>query len=53
MIPLIFVFKSKMNVCKESKKFEFFQSPNYDDFLFLKKNTTLGRTLTVVLQRNI
>ena len=31
MIPLIFVFKSKINVCSESKKFELFQSQNYDE----------------------
>ena len=29
MIPLIFVFKSKNNVCPESKKFEFFQFQKY------------------------
>ena len=53
MIPLIFVFKSEINVCSESKKFEFFQFQKYDYFLFLEKKTTLGRTLTVVLQENI
>ena len=31
MIPLIFVFKSKINVCCESKKFEFFQFKNFDE----------------------
>ena len=31
MIPLIFVFKSKINVCSESKKFEFFQFQRYDE----------------------
>ena len=30
MIPLIFVFKSKINVCSKSKKFEFFQIQKYD-----------------------
>ena len=31
MIPLIFVFKSKINVCSETKKFEFFQFQKYDE----------------------
>ena len=31
MIPLIFVFKSKINVCSKSKKFEFFQFQKYDE----------------------
>ena len=31
MIPLIFVFKSKINLCSESKKFEFFQFQKYDE----------------------
>ena len=31
MIPLIFVLKSKINVCSESKKFEFFQFQKYDE----------------------
>ena len=31
MIPLIFVFKSKINVCLESKKFEFFQFQKYHE----------------------
>ena len=29
MIPLIFVFKSKVNVCSESKKCKFFQFQKY------------------------
>ena len=31
MIPLIFVFKSKINVCSESKKFKFFLFQQYDE----------------------
>ena len=31
MIPLIFVFKSKINVYSESKNFEFFQFQKYDE----------------------
>ena len=31
MIPLIFVFKIKINVFSESKKFEFFQFQKYDE----------------------
>ena len=31
MIRLIFVFKSKINVCSESKKFEFYQFQKYDE----------------------
>ena len=31
MIPLIFVFKSKINVFSESNKFEFFQFQKYDE----------------------
>ena len=31
MIPLIFVFKSKINVCSETKKFKFFQFQEYDE----------------------
>ena len=31
MIPLIFVFKSKINMCSESKKFKFFQFQKYDE----------------------
>ena len=31
MIPLIFYFKSKINVCSESKKFEFFQFQASDE----------------------
>ena len=31
MIPLIFVFKTKNNVCSESNKFEFFQFQQYDE----------------------
>ena len=31
MILLIFVFKSKINECSESKKFEFFQFQKYDE----------------------
>ena len=31
MIPLIFLFKSKIKVCSESKKFEFFQLQKYDE----------------------
>ena len=31
MIPLIFVFKSKINVCSESKQFEVFQFQKYDE----------------------
>ena len=31
MIPLIFVLKSKINVCSESKKFEFFQFQEYEE----------------------
>ena len=31
MIPLIFVFKSKISVYSESKKFEFFQFQKYDE----------------------
>ena len=31
MIPLIFVFRSEINVCLESKKFEFFQFQKYDE----------------------
>ena len=30
MIPLIFVLKSKIDVCLESRKFEFFQFQKYD-----------------------
>ena len=30
MIPLIFVFKNKINICSESKKFEVFQFQKYD-----------------------
>ena len=31
VIPLIIFFKSKINVCTESKKFEFFQFQKYDE----------------------
>ena len=31
MIPLILVFKSKINVCSESKKFEFVQFQQYNE----------------------
>ena len=31
MIPFIFVFKSKINVCSESKKIEYFQFQKYDE----------------------
>ena len=31
MGPLFFVFKSKINVFSESKKFEFFQLEKYDE----------------------
>ena len=37
MIPLIFVFKSKINVCSESKNFEFFQFQKYDETLESRK----------------
>ena len=37
MIPLIFVFKSKINVCSESESFEFFQFQKYDETLESKK----------------
>ena len=37
MIPLIFVFKSKINVCLESKKFEFFQFQKYDEIFESRK----------------
>ena len=33
MIPLIFVFKSKINVCSESENLEFFQFQKYDETL--------------------
>ena len=33
MIPLIFVLKSKINVCSESNNFEFFQFQKYDETL--------------------
>ena len=31
MIPLILVYKSKIKLCSESKKFEFFQFQKYDE----------------------
>ena len=31
MIPSIFVYKSKIILCSESKKFEFFQFQKYDE----------------------
>ena len=31
MSTLIFFFKSKINVCSESKQFEFFQFQKYDE----------------------
>ena len=37
MIPLIFVFKSKINVSSEAKKFEFFQFQKYDETLESRK----------------
>ena len=37
MIPFIFVFKSKINVCSESKKFEFFKFQKYDETFESKK----------------
>ena len=37
MIPLIVVFKNKINVCSESKKFEFFQLQKYDKTFELRK----------------
>ena len=37
MIPLIFVFKCKINVCSESKKFKFFQSQKYDEIFESRK----------------
>ena len=39
MIPLIFVFKSKINVCSESRKFEFLQFQKYDETLESRKLT--------------
>ena len=37
MPPLIFVFKSKINVCSESENFEFFQFQKYDETLESRK----------------
>ena len=37
MITLIFVFMSKINVCSESKKFEFFQFQQYDETIESRK----------------
>ena len=37
MIPLIFVSKSKINVCSESENFEFFQFQKYDVSLESRK----------------
>ena len=37
MIPLIFVFKNKINICSESKKFEFYQFQKYDETFESKK----------------
>ena len=37
MIPLIFVFKSKINVCSESENFEFFQFQKCDETLESRK----------------
>ena len=37
MIPLIFVFKSKINACSEFKKFELFQFQKYDETLESRK----------------
>ena len=39
MIPLIFVFKSKINVCSESKKLEFFQFQKYYETFESRKFT--------------
>ena len=37
MIPLIFVFKSKINVCSKSKNVESFQFQKYDETLESRK----------------
>ena len=37
MIPLVFNFKGKLNVCSESKNFEFFQFQKYDATLESRK----------------
>ena len=37
MLPLILVFKSKINVCSESENFEFFQFQKYDEILESRK----------------
>ena len=37
MLPLIFAFKSKINVCSESENFEFFQFQKYDETLESRK----------------
>ena len=37
MLPLIFVFKSKINVCSESENFEFFQFQKYYETLESRK----------------
>ena len=37
MIPLIFVFMSKMNVCSKSKHFELFQFQKCDETLESRK----------------
>ena len=39
MIPLIFVFKSEINVCSESKKFEIFQFQKYDEAFVSRKSS--------------
>ena len=42
MIPLIFVSKSKIEVCSESKKLEFFQFHKYDETFESRKLSNNG-----------
>ena len=55
MIPLIFIFKSKINVCSESTKFEFFQFQKYDETFESRKlshNEIMHSTLQYVIPTN-